>query len=467
MSLPAPLQSFLHDLRQAWKVRKDDARHLASVVKGDSSSHSQLQSSLRQLGNKAEYSQVVAKEASIPSPERANAFFVSLLEYVSKFDDASELGKNAGRGEESLLRLEGAYAKWADVYTKASLVFQAQESPFFGPTLRYVGTTLILLAIATDDCKADTNQSCVTDAVSKISRSTGIAAIDRSPFPGEKTKRAEVLWLANASFRCYFKLKNVRLCETVLGSVENALSLNRNFAGEENKTLAREREGEEEDSGMSCYCVADRVAYKYYLGRLRLSQHRIRKAYTELRWAFDHCTNANMHNKRLILTHLVVASLILGIYPTPSLLVSASLDGPFQNLIESIRRGNGYQVDLELERWRDWHRKRGNFLLLKEKLAIGIWRNLMRRSFLIARLSAGIVPQSNGKSPPPILKLSAFLPMARLAWHDPTLEIDDVECVVASLIDQGYLKGYVQHSTGNVVLRRTDDFGFPKMSGVC
>jgi len=282
-----------------------------------------------------------------------------------------ELGQRRKRA--ALGGLQGAYEKWAEVYSKASLVFQAQETPFFGSTLRFVGTTLVVLAIATDDSTNDPSQACVTDAVSKISRSTGVAAIDRSPIPGEKTKRAEVLWLANASFRCYFKLKNVRLCETVLGSVENALTLNRNFASEEQGAAG------EEDTGMSCYCIADRVTYKYYLGRLRLSQHRIRKAYTELRWAFDHCTNAHMHNKRLLLTHLVVASMILGIYPTRSLLASASLDGPFGNLMESLRCGNGYQVNVELDKWRDWHRKRGNYLLLKEKLPIGVWRNLMRR----------------------------------------------------------------------------------------
>lgn len=79
----------------------------------------------------------------------------------------------------------------------------------------------------------------------------------------------------------------------MLGSVENALSLNRNFASPQTKASFKD-----EELGLACYKRCDRVAYKYYLGRLRLSQHRIRKAYGELRWAFDNCTNVNMHNKR-------------------------------------------------------------------------------------------------------------------------------------------------------------------------
>jgi len=92
-------------------------------------------------------------------------------------------------------------------------------------------------------------------------------------------------------------------------------------------------------------------------------------------------------------------------------------------------------------------------------------------SFLIARLSSGIGapptnPQPGDKTPPPTLKLSDFLVFARRAWNDVTLEVDDVECVAASLIDQGYVKAYAMHSTGKIVLRRTADFGFEKMSKV-
>lgn len=97
---------------------------------------------------------------------------------------------------------------------------------------------------------------------------------------------------------------------------------------------------------------------------------------------------------------------------------------------------------------------------------------------MIARLVNGLgpfelkpaIPNTTGgppsKTPPPILKLAQFLIIARRAWMDDGLLLDDVECVVASLIDQGYVKGYAMHSSGNVVLRRTADFGFVKMSAV-
>lgn len=95
-------------------------------------------------------------------------------------------------------------------------------------------------------------------------------------------------------------------------------------------------------------------------------------------------------------------------------------------------------------------------------------------SFLIARASSGVSPSSfnaaepgqPAKTPPPTLKLATFLILARKAWNDSTFTVDDVECVVASLIDQGYVKAYAIHNGGTIVFRRTPDFGFMKISSV-
>lgn len=410
---------------------------------------------------------------------------MSLLEYIRHFPSVAQL--TSPHNNVSPSTFSAAYEKWGEVYSKMALIFQSQEKPFIGAAFRYVGTSLVHLAIAADSTAQNSSQSKVTDAVARISRSTGIAAIDRTPLPGQMTKRSQVLWLANLSFRCYFKLKNIRLCETVLGSVDNALSLNRTHASVEQKTAFPSTAA----LGMACYSRGDQVTYRYYLGRLRLSRHRIRSAYNELRWAFDNCTNAHMHNKTLILTHLIVSAIILGIYPTRKLLDATNLAGPFGGLVERARQGDGKGMYTELETWRDWHRQKGHYFLLREKLEIGVWRNLMRRryvrservcftclptgvfSFLIARLTSGLgaptAPNTSAgpaRTPPPTLKLANFLIMARFAWQDASLTVDDVECVTASLIDQGYIKAYAMHSSGNVVFRRTPDFGFEKMSTV-
>lgn len=160
-----------------------------------------------------------------------------------------------------------AYDAWALVYSRASTFFSLPEATWFIPSLRFFASSLVTLAMAVDQRTGSAQKRKTTDAAGRLSKAAGMAGNDRSQAPGSDTKRAAVLMLANLSFKAYFKLNNTRLCETVLGSVENALKLNLTYS---------RNNGIQDDSGEKCYSRADRVTYRYYLGRLRLFQHNIR-----------------------------------------------------------------------------------------------------------------------------------------------------------------------------------------------
>lgn len=66
---------------------------------------------------------------------------------------------------------------------------------------------------------------------------------------------------------------------------------------------------------------------------------------------------------------------------------------------------------------------------------------------------------------PPTLKLNILLQTAKMAFADSTLDVEDVEAMCASLLDQGYLKAYIHHSQ-MLVLQKGDQFGFPPVSAV-
>lgn len=103
----------------------------------------------------------------------------------------------------------------------------------------------------------------------------------------------------------------------------------------------------------------------------------------------------------------------------------------------------------------------------------------------VSRLWITDRPSAESKRPP-VLKMDTLLQSAMIAFNEPTLDSDDVECMCISLIDQvrstvmnarlscchscfgqGYLKGYIQHSTGQMVFQRTaPTFGFPPVSSV-
>ncbi|KAK0547865.1 hypothetical protein OC845_003888, partial [Tilletia horrida] len=309
---------------------------------------------------------------------RFQTFLAELLLYISKYPSVSILltllsdpGCNIDQG---LVR--GAYEAWAQVYSE----------------------TLVSLGIKSDTYQRDPKQRNTTDSASRLSKSAGLAGNDRTPAPpsGEGTKRPAVMFLANHSFRAYFKLNNVRLCETVLSSVENAIKINRQAASDVLKTGAGGslRKGNKkrsqlmdtgddfemlsageptaEDLAYSGHTRADLVTYRYYLGRMRLHQHRLRA----------------MHALRTKATFGA------------------------------------------LDQWREWHRRKGTYLILREKLQIGLWRNLIRRSLILSRT---YLPESTA---PPNIKLSIIAATARLAWQDQYLDESDVECITTSLIDQ-------------------------------
>lgn len=74
---------------------------------------------------------------------------------------------------------------------------------------------------------------------------------------------------------------------------------------------------------------------------------------------------------------------------------------------------------------------KGNYSLLCERLQVVCWRNVIRRTLFVVTNSSPIPP-----SGPPTLDLHCVVTTARLAFEDDTIDMDDVECICASLIDQ-------------------------------
>lgn len=314
--------------------------------------------------------------------------------------------------------LPGAYDAWVKVYTSANAVFTLPDTVWMIPVFKYISKQLVSLAIRTDRAGPNRLYTKTIDAAGRLSKSAGMAANDRTAAPAQQTKRIAVLTLANASFRAYFCLNNTRLCETVLGSVNNALLMNR-------------RNAEESEKGEEPYTLAERVTYHYYLGKIRLFQHRVQLAAYHLRWAFDHCTMAHPHNKRTILIPLVAVHAVLGRYASSVLLTLFDLQSVYGDLLRYLKSGHAYKVMQELDQHCDWFRSRGLYMLLREKLVLSLWRNLFQRCIRYQTHHATSNP--NG---PPTLQIANLVRPVQLAWNDTTLAKDDVECIVANLVEQ-------------------------------
>ena len=101
--------------------------------------------------------------------------------------------------------------------------------------------------------------------------------------PDSPSKRDALFFLANSTFRVYFALSNLRLCDTVLNNTQNA-------------ALAR----------LETVPKGDRCAFLYYRGRIALYQRRLPQARNDLRRAFALCSAASWRNGRCVAPFLSI-----------------------------------------------------------------------------------------------------------------------------------------------------------------
>lgn len=433
-SAPDVVTHFVNEFRHA--CNESDGNVLYRCMSLDEQSFLMLKLGLASVKVPAVCAKTSLLSHNTGQAKRFKSLLYDFLEYVKNFE-------RPGSATAGAL----AYDAWVKVYSSMVACFTLPDTVWLVHALKFVAQQLVLLGIRTDNLAYTHTYTKTVDAAGRLSKAAGLAANDRSAAPGYQTKRAAVLKLANLSFRAYFKLKNTRLCETVLGSVSNALLMNR-------------RHDETDTTGETFYSLAERVTYHYYVGQIRLFQHRVQPAAHHLRWAFEHCTSAHAHNKRKILISLIAVQIILGRYPHALLLDQFNLRPQYGALVKMHRLGYGAGVMNELERHREWLRTRGLYMLLREKLVLGVWRNLIQRCM---RLSPHTDEKPNA---PPTLALQSLVLPARHAWNDDSLMFEDLECVAANLIDQGLMKAYILHSKGMIVLQRGPHRGFPPMSDV-
>lgn len=322
-----------------------------------------------------------------PANGRLAGFVVALLSYAGQHEPPAAFLPGAGTEPSELV---DAFKDWAQVYARAALVFQQPDAVWFGKTLILCGRALLQLALSADAASSETTQPRTADAAGRLSKSVGVSSNDRSALPCSETKRAAVLPLAVLSFKAYFALDNLRMCNTVAGSVDNALKSNKEYDSKQENVNTR--------TGEEAYALADRVAYHHYIGRLRLGQQAFRAAYTELRWAFDHApygltenseNSITDRNLRLIAIPLLTVALIQGIFPSPKLYylsALAPLAHVYQPLEYAVQKGNGALMMqlLQAPRRKAFLRRHKVYLLLQENLPLLAWRCLVRRSYVPA-----------------------------------------------------------------------------------
>lgn len=232
----------------------------------------------------------------------------------------------------------------------------------------------------------------------------------------EDTKRLGMLNLVNQLFKVYFRINKLHLCKPLIRAIES-LTFKDSFS------------------------LSQQITYKYFVGRKAMFDSDYKSADEYLTFAFENCHRSSKKNKCLILIYLVPVKILLGYIPSKQILEKYDLL-QFWELVQAVCQGNLLLLDQVIEKYETFFIKSGIYLIV-EKLKIVAYRNLFRKVYLI--LNTHQVP---------IEALQTALHL----MGQTDVDIDETQCIVANLIYDGKIKGYISQQHRKVVVSKQNPF---------
>ncbi|KAK3511018.1 hypothetical protein QTP70_029036 [Hemibagrus guttatus] len=187
----------------------------------------------------------------------------------------------------------------------------------------------------------------------------------------DDSKKWGMLFLVNQLFKIYFKINKLHLCKPLIRAIDSS-----NLKDD--------------------YSMAQRVTYKYYVGRKAMFDSDFKLAEEYLSFSFQHSHRSCQRNKRLILIYLLPVKMLLGHMPTNQLLKKYDLL-QFADVTKAVSEGNLLLLNEALAKHETFFIRCGIFLIL-EKLKIITYRNLFKKvtNFIADRSRPGLTTTAIG-----------------------------------------------------------------------
>ncbi|XP_019871609.1 PCI domain-containing protein 2 [Aethina tumida] len=238
----------------------------------------------------------------------------------------------------------------------------------------------------------------------------------------QDTKKIGMLALVNQLFKVYFHINKLHLCKPLIRAIDSSPF---------------------KDS----FSLSQQITYKYFVGRKAMFDSDYKTADNYLTYAFENCHKSSKRNKRLILIYLVPVKMLLGYIPSKSVLEKYDVV-EFWELVEAVVQGNLKKFDDILYFHRSFFVKYGIYIIV-DKLKIIAYRNLFRKIYLM--LNSHQIP------------VEAFqAALVHLGQTD--VDLDETECIVANLIYENKIKGYISHQHKKIVVSK--QMPFPALSSL-
>ncbi|KAI8878751.1 hypothetical protein K501DRAFT_258040 [Backusella circina FSU 941] len=311
---------------------------------------------------------------------------------------------------------------FATFYSAIIPVFNGSGTCYQVETIKYISNTLVTLAFEADKAHQlqHTKSRKADTAARLLSKTFNIMLADRSSSP-DQSKRLGIFHVTNLAFRVYFRLNSIRMCQTFISNIDSGGVILEHFP------------------------ISQQVTYRYYLGRYALLQGQLKKAKDNLWFAFNHCHAEQYHNKRVILHYMIPTMLILGHFPSHTLLEKYQLTEQFSTLLHTLKCGNVAGYLAHLEQHVDYFYSKMTYFLLRERGVVLVWRCLIKNIYYQKNVQGNQLTFAD----------------CLIGFNYSTksyLELEDIECLFVSLISQGYIRGYVHHQYQRVILSKQDPF---------
>ncbi|WVW82279.1 hypothetical protein I302_104285 [Kwoniella bestiolae CBS 10118] len=206
----------------------------------------------------------------------------------------------------------------------------------------------------------------------------------------------------------------------------------------------------------------------YWRGKMRLIllDFRQSKYWLDKAWSIVPRDQSGWTQRRAIIIRLIAVNLLVGILPSSRTLQEYNLSH-FLPLIHAYKTGNIPLWRRTLEENREWFRRRSIWLILYERGEILVWRNLFRNSVKSYYASDPNVPKN--KCPTWVFVSSVYKTfLGSGGIEDGNVQLEDIICVISSLIDHGLIKGILSYSQRLLIMKSAPDGlgGFPSISTV-
>lgn len=233
-----------------------------------------------------------------------------------------------------------------------------------------------------------------------------------------------MMHLINQLFKIYFKINKVNLCNPLKRVIEHS-------------------------NMMDLFPQSHQVIYKFYVGRQAMFENDFNTAAEYFKYAFENCPNKFKSNKRLILVYLIPVNMLRGYMPAPALLAKYDLE-PFAQIVEAVKRGNLVKFNEDMAEYEDFFIENGVYLFL-EKLRMTTYRNLFKT---VSRLVGSAQ-----------IAIEAFVEALRYL-KDEAADTDACQCILANLIYEGKIKGYISYKHNKLVISRDFKIAFPRLTTI-